>query len=163
MKKLLSVLLIAAIMLCAIPAFAAEYKNTERFMTWLDNHGIEYETDDILDNGFEPVIVAKEIQDIELDLLFFFSEEEDAVCVRAFYIIEYDSEDFVKVMQVCNQLNYEYKYCRFYCDETDNTVTCSMDVIVRDNEDTGAIAGEALELMEALLDRGITELKKYDK
>jgi hypothetical protein len=80
----------------------------------------------------------------------YFHPDNDRACVYVWNIITFEDADFSRVLRVVNELNYTYKYTRFYVDETDNTVTCALTLILHDDADAGDIVLEGLLRMNYL-------------
>ena len=93
----------------------------------------------------------------------YFNADGDCVNVFVWYIIEFEDEDFTGVLRVVNELNSAYKYTRFYVDETDNTVTCALTLILHDDNDAGDIVLEGLLRMASILKKAYPMLAVYGK
>jgi len=63
-------------------------------------------------------------------------------------------------MQVCNDLNARYQFTCFYVEETDNTVTCSMNLIYRDDH-VGMVVTEATLYLQQILEAAYPSLAAW--
>jgi hypothetical protein len=78
-------------------------------------------------------------------------------------LISFPKEDYAAVVNVCNDLNAEYRFITFHVDKSDNTVTATYDLVVRPNDDVGAIVFEAIGWMEYILVEGYPYLSAYHR
>ena len=165
MKKALAFLLVSLLVvgLC-MPTYAvtAQYKSTQAFIEKLDEVGLKYSLSSPDEDGDELVkINNKDDNGFEYTIRLYFDENEENCFIRVWNIIHYSDFYFSKVLRVCNSLNYKYRYLRFYADESDNTVTASIDLIFRDN-DVGEIAMEAVVTTASILEKAYPSLEIYD-
>lgn len=166
MKKFL-VLALSVLLLVgsALPAYAVapQYKSTQAFVATLDEKDISYTVVGVDPDEDEHVRVSNtDDNDFSYTINLYFDPNEENCSVRVWNIISYSDADYAKVLRTCNALNYKYKYIRFYADESDNTVTASIDLIYRDH-DVGEIVLEAVVHMASILEKGRPDLLVYDK
>lgn len=166
MKKFLAVLLASLLIagLC-MPAHAvtAQYKSTQAFADILDSLEITYSLSGPDSDGDELISIENEFDNgYECTFHVYFNSHEENCYIRVWNIISYDDADFSKVLRACNTLNNQYKYVRFYADESDNTVTASLDLIFRDN-DVDQIVLEALLTAVSILEDAYPALEIYNK
>lgn len=166
MKKLFSLLLIVTLLLtCCSGALAtsATFANTKVFLDMLDEKGISYTMVGIDPDGDEKVEIDNTSEFFSYTLKFFFTPDNETINIRVWDVIHFDEEDLTKVIRDVNSLNAGYKWIKFYVDETDNTVTASMDLIVRENGRVDEVAWEGTLSMVDLLDIGYELLSVYNK
>lgn len=166
MKKLFSALL--AVMLCTslfLPAFAATpaFELTKNFISVLDENNLAYTFTGAISTGEEHVYMDNEDENFAYTLHIYFNEDNDRATVFVWNIITFADEDFTNVLRTVNTLNSSYKYIRFYVDESDNTVTCAMNIIVHDSNDSGDIVLEGLLRIASILKHAYPQLVEYNK
>ena len=166
-KRLVSCLLALTILLglCAsalaiTTSNEGQYQTTRAFIKKLNAESLKYTYLDIESNKNEHVRVvfeSKEFDSITFDI--FFDEDEDGVGIRVWNLVKVKSSKNYALNAV-NSLNYQYKYARFYLDETDDTVTCSMDAYL-DEDCAGAVTYRMLMvLMDIITDDDCVEALK---
>lgn len=167
MKKIFAAVL-AAVMLFSLctTAFAvsATYTNTKAFIEQMDASNITYTVVGIDDDGDEKITIGnKSKSGDEYVIRCYFNKDNEQVNFRVWNIIDFKENDFGKVLRAVNGLNYKYKWTKLYVDESDNSVTCAMDIIVREGDDAGDIALEAVLRIANILDDVYEELGVYAK
>lgn len=165
MKKILAVLLLLTLGLgvCA-PAMAdeAQFATTRAFLKLLDEAAVRYTCQGIDEDGDEHVIIRNPDQNVSYNVHLFFEADQEHTSIFAWNLITFDPADKLMVMLACNSLNYRYNYTCFYVDETDNTVTCSMNLIYRD-DDVGLVNAEALGYLMGIIEDAWPTLQGYDR
>lgn len=166
MKKLISALL--AVMLCTsllVPALAATptYDLTKNFITVLDENNLAYTFTGTISTGEEHISMDNEDENFAYTLHIYCNADSDRATVFVWNIITFADEDFTNVLRTVNTLNSSYKYIRFYIDESDNTVTCAMNIILHDNDDSGDIVLEGLLRIASILKHAYPQLVQYNK
>ena len=164
MKKLLAALL--ALMLCLSMGTAAlgetaAFATTRSFLDLLDETDIDYVNLGLDKDGDEHVMVVDPDKNISYTIHYFFEEDQEHTSIFVWNIITFDPEDTLRVMHVCNSLNYDYNYTCWYVDETDNTVTCSMNLIYRD-DNVGQVVVEATVYLMQIIEQAYASLNMYD-
>ena len=166
MKKILSLLLVAVLTIgfcTAAYAVAASYYSTQAFLAELDEKGITYTVVGLDEDNDEKVKVNNtDDNGFSYTINYFFDDQQENCSLIVWNIINYDDVDLAKVLRVCNSLNKDYKYIRFYVDESDNTVTAQYDSIFRTN-DIDEILWEATLYMVDILEEAYPTLAVYDK
>ncbi len=144
-------------------ASSTEYAATGQFLDCLQSRGVKYTYDGMSDNGKERVYViynGDNKDSIRVDL--FFSEDNMYVSLRCWDIIHYSDADFAKVLRVCNKINTDYKYTTFYADESDNTVSASIDIILLEDVDCAELTRENMLRLVNIVDDNFELLAPYD-
>lgn len=77
-------------------------------------------------------------------------------------VIEYEEVMEPVILGIVNDLNEQYMYAKWTADD-DFTVTASMDVLLRPNEDTGEILLQAVRNLVNIVDACYPELAPYAK
>ena len=166
MKKAIARLLIAAILIVIclpVQAEAAQFRSTQALLAALNEAEIAYTIGGLDDDGDERVrIPYRDANNFEYTIHLFFDDNEENCYLRVWNIINYAEVDFSKILRVCNSLNNKYNYVCFNADETDNTVTATMDTIYRDN-DVGEIVLEAVQHMMSIIEKSYPSLEVYDQ
>lgn len=166
MKKMMAALLLFVMCMGLVaPGFAdtAGFAATRSFIAMLEANDLGYEFMGRASNGEEHVYMENEDENFAYAINIYFHSDNDRGSVYVWNIIEFDDVDFVNVLRAVNDLNYGYKYTRFIVDESDNTVTCAMNVIMHDNAAVGDIMLEALQHMVSILEVAYPSLAVYDK
>lgn len=163
MKKLFAALLAGILCVAACTAaFAADaqFSTTLAFLTILDEAEMKYTNHGVDDDGDEHVSMGIGNDNFSYRIHYFFEGDQEHTAIFVWNIIEFDAEDAVKVMQACNTLNTRYNYTCFYVDETDNTVTCSMNLIYRD-DNVGLVVTEATLYLMQIIEQAYPSLAVY--
>ena len=169
MKKLIAALLTALMLVSLlVPALGEAEKGpmftvTRNFTDLLDKENLSYTYTGTVSNGDEHVYLENEDENFAYTFNVYFHPDNDRAAVYVWYIIEFEDADFANVLRTVNKLNYSYKYTRFYVDESDNTVTCAMTIILHDDNDAGDIVLEGLLRMASILKEAYPLLAVYDK
>ena len=147
------------------PAYAvkAQYATTASFLEALSEDGVKYNYKGVDQDDEEEVTVsyAGDYMD-SIRAVIFFDEELDSVSMRIWDVIAFDEDDYFDVLKTVNSLNYKYKYAYFVVDEEDWTVYATIDVPLRDCDEAGEIAYDALYYLVEICDRGYDELKEFE-
>lgn len=161
MKKLLTLLLLAALCIGAActgaSADRAAYSSTQAFIDVLERAGQPYVLDGVDEYGAECLSIEHAGENHGYTAVVLFEDSLEAASIRVWYIIEYDPAQLMEVVRVCNALNAGNRFVSFYADESDNTVTASMDLIFR-GEDAGAVTARAVDRLTDTLDRAWPQL-----
>lgn len=65
-----------------------------------------------------------------LTVYMFFNDEASTVKARAVDITKFPENKKEMMYKVCNTLNADYRFLKFFVDESDNTITADIDAIV---------------------------------
>lgn len=165
MKKVIA--LLVSVMLClslTLPALAitSEYASTQAVMDALDGANYTFTYRGMNDSGYEIIRMNFGTNKYSLTMNLFCDKTQTETSIRVWNIITYDPSKETEVMVLCNKLNSDYKYVKFYADTTDNTVTCDMDVLYRKN-DVGPIVLEAITHVADIIEDCYSQLAAYDK
>lgn len=157
MKRLVSVLLCLSLMLIGTPCASAlkyNYSTTEKFTDFLEEKETPYKTHE----------VGKEYDAIELNywlkgdvgyVRVFVFFEDNVVSFLADELFAYDEELQEEMPEMMNALNIEFAYLKWLA--KDGIINARMDLLVQDDESTGEILYEALDLMLEIIDSAYTE------
>lgn len=147
-KRWIAALLTALCSLMLLPAQAAvpTYACTRAFTDALREAGVFYEVEGVDEDGDELVSIDR----WSFTLNCYFSEDGQDMSILIWYLSSYDPSQLDDVLMICSRLNSESRGVCFYADESDNTITASMDVILRE-EDADEVALEAVEYLLELL------------
>ena len=140
----------------------ATYSTTQDFVDLLNSTGRVYSLRGLDDNNDDTVALVVDGKNATYSFRYFFREDLQHTDIRVWYVISFDEKDLADVMRVCNSLNASYKYAKFLVDESDNTVTASMDLIYR-TEDMGDVVWEATTKLALILDAGYEQLAAYNR
>ena len=164
MKKFLAALLVSmlCLSLCATASAATEFSTTQSFLTMMDDAEMKYTNNGLDSDGDEHVSMSYRDDYSSYTIHYFFEDNLEHTSIFVWNIIEFDAKDALHVMQVCNELNARYNYTCWYVDETDNTVTCSMNLIYRD-DNVGLVVTEATVYLMEIIEHGYPSLAVYAK
>lgn len=164
MKKILAALLVLALCLSVSASALSEtaFATTRAFLETLEEADIAYANRGLDVDGDEHVVVVDPDKNISYTIHYFFEDDLEHTSVFAWNIITFDPADTLRVMYVCNSLNYDYNYTCWYVDETDNTVTCSMNLIYRD-DNVGQVVTEATVYLMQIIEQAYPSLSVYQK
>lgn len=160
MKRLLTLVLLIALCMTACAGAMAEraaYSSTQAFLDALEQTGQECVLDGVDEYGAECVLIKNTGEPFLYEMVVMFEEDLEHASIRVWYIIEYDGARLAEVVQVCNALNAGNRFVSFYADESDDTVTASMDLIFRD-DDAGAVTLKAVRRLTDALHRAYPQL-----
>ncbi len=167
-KKLLPALLLVLALtmsLCA-PAFAdsAEYSTTEEFLSYLDRKSSKYEYElRGIDDDDEVVVITTDTDNMgEIMLKMFFAESEDRVTICFWNVIDFNSYNHDAVLEVVNDLNYNYKWIKMFIDPSDNSVSVYADLVIRPGS-CGKPVYDAMRYLVLVTDSVFEELEPYNK
>ena len=168
MKRIISLLIVLALLLPAATMAGADYttaqySSTRQFLKMMDDYDIKYTWVGIDNDGDEHITINNN-NDVagKITIHLYFDENEENCYLRVWNLIDYYSSDAAKVYQAVNSINHSYKYAKFYADDSDNSVTAEMDLIYREN-DVGEICTEALLHITAIIDEAWPTLSAYRK
>lgn len=147
MKRLLAFLLLAALCFASActPASAegAAYRSTQSFIDVLTHAGQPYTLHGVDEDGDEWLTLENPGDPFAYTVTLLFGRDQKHASIRVWYVMDYDASRLTEVARVCNALNSQSRFLCLYADESDHTVTASMDLIFRDG-DAGQVTAEAL-------------------
>ena len=152
--------LLLALEIAPPEATEVAYASTKAFLDKLDAEYFTYTLRGVDDDNDERVSLTIEGEETSYGFIYFFNNDLQHTNIRVWYLIEFDPADLLNVVQACNELNYNYNYARFYVDESDNTVTVSMDLIYK-LEDAGEVVWEATRRMTNIINEAYPTLSKF--
>ncbi len=95
----------------------------------MDSKGLKYtlrgEDDDVLE-----MIFNAENKDSFRFIIRFYSDNTSAQ-LSVFNIAKIPASKIEKMYELCNQLNSQYRWVKFYVDDSDNTITADMDCVIQ--------------------------------
>ena len=150
----------------SVPAFAAsaQYNTTKAFLKVLDREDTRYSYMGIDDDGDEQVNLTINGKNADkIDVKVYFDDDLDAVSMYSWYVISFTRDDLAAVLLKVNELNTEYRFVKFVVDTSDYSVDAEIDCPLRDDDNAGEIAYDALYYLLAIVDKGYAELKEYAK
>lgn len=167
MKKWLSLLLCLILMLQSVSALAvtAEFEITKAALKAMDDQGWHYTVRGMTDDGTSEKVTIEFDADNKLDgvsLTLYFNKNTERVQISSFKLISYNEKDFAKVLRVCNELNDNYLYVKFYCDESENAVTAEFDAYIP-VKSAGEIVVSMITRMVSIVDEAYPSLEVYAK
>jgi len=166
MKKSLCLILALVLMMACTSAFAAKLSSTQAYLDILDANDVTYTlssmADDAKNERVKIAYTSSTTPKFDYDINCFFNTDLQDCALRVWNLIAFSDADFAKVLRACNTLNNDYRFATFEVDESDNTVTVSMDIIFRSN-DVADIMWEATQRLCDITERGYEVLSVYSK
>ena len=153
MKAMLALVLVC-VLLCA-PALAksATYANAQDFVRELEAIGVTDYTIMGIDSNGDDILVLDYSGDYwDYSIRYYFTEDEDLVAIRIWNLLEFDASEVDAAKIAANEANYDYKIARFYVDESDNTLSCSYDLITREGASVGECVLDATAYLTNIID-----------
>ena len=142
------------------------FANTRRITLRLQENGIPYSFDD---SGDDDVISIRKDSisangvPFSYTLGLYLEEDNSSAAFIVWNLIDYDEKDTAAVRQVCDELNYTWRWIRLNTDPTDDSVTCSRDCVLADCPEAGDILWATLEHIDSLLSLAYDDLAPYAK
>lgn len=149
MWKRLTGLLLAALLLwscCAAQAEDPAYATTGRFVRALQGAGIACEYQGVDEDGDECVLVPSG----DLDIFCYFDEACTSASFYVWYLASYEEAQLQDVLLACSRLNAASGGVCFTADDSDRTITATMDLLLRAGT-AGEVALGAVQHLMAVL------------
>lgn len=70
-------------------------------------------------------------ENLELKVLMDFTEDGKYVTIKIYNLCKFPADKTNQMYKLCSELNKEYKWAKFYVDESDNTLTAQDDAIIQ--------------------------------
>ncbi len=101
-------------------------KMVKLFTRKLDAEGLKYNVRDD-----KPIVSLNYTGDNfkSLTFTFIFDDDGESVAIRVWSIIELEDYQLAEAYAFCNQMNYDYRWLRFYIDD-DKELTAAMDAVI---------------------------------
>ena len=68
---------------------------------------------------------------LEMKVLLDFTEDGKYVTIKIYNLCKFPADKLNQMYKLCSELNKEYKWAKFYVDESDNTLTVQDDAIIQ--------------------------------
>lgn len=149
MWKRLTGLLLAALLLwscCAAQAEDPVYATTGRFVRALEGAGIVCEYQGVDEDGDECVL----IQSGDMEIYCYFDEACTSAAFYVWYLASYEAAQLQDVLLACSRLNAASGGVCFTADDSDRTVTATMDLLLRAGTAGEVALGAVQHLMTVL-------------
>ena len=92
----------------------------------------------------------------------YFDPDLDVVSMRCWQVIFFDKKDLADVLALVNDLNSEYKFVKFVVDPEDESVDAEIDIPLREGEDAGELAYDALYYIVVIVDEAYEKLADFE-
>ncbi len=115
----------------------------KRFVDYLDDKGIKYDTDEIEENTV--VKVGYNLENTTVKATIFFSDDNKHLAMRCFNIVQVPKDKLANILVACNEANREYRWVKFVIDD-EMEVSAQIDAIIGENS-----SGDVFELMYRIL------------
>ncbi len=66
-----------------------------------------------------------------IKVIMHFDDDSEGVKVRAYDVAKFPEAKKPEMYELCNQLNKDYRWIKFYVDDSDNTITAEEDAIIQ--------------------------------
>ena len=141
----------------------AKYSSTKQFLKALDDLGIKYTWQGIDSDDYEVINISNNSDVMgNYSINVFFDDNNKNCGIRVWNVIDYNNAMSSSVYDAVNSINKTYQYVKFFADDTDNSVTASIDLIYRDS-DVGEICLEGMFYIVSVIDDAYPVLKPFDK
>lgn len=150
MRKLLIALLLGALWLTALcPALAQgpEYASTAAFVEAWQREGLSCTLGGVDEDGDESVSIECTGMGYSYTIELFFSVNGRDVSAFVWYLASYEDAQLPRVLEACSTLNAASRQVCFFADESDNTVTASMDLLFTPENAGGVTRQAVLDMM----------------
>lgn len=149
MWKRLKGLLLAALLLwscCAAQAEDPVYATTGRFVRALEGAGIACEYQGVDEDGDESVLILSG----DMEIYCYFDEACTSAAFYVWYLASYEAAQLEDVLLACSRLNAASGGVCYTADDSDCTVTATMDLLLRTGT-AGEVALGAVQHLMAVL------------
>ncbi len=165
-RKLFAILLVLCLFFSlSVSAFAAnaQYNPTKAFLKVLERETHKYNYMGIDEENDEQVNVTFTGDNVDrIDVEIYFDEDLDSVSMRSWRVISFKEADLADVLEAVNQVNGDYKYVKFVVDEDDLSVDAEIDCPLRDDENAGEIAYDALYYIVMIIDAAYPDFQEFE-
>lgn len=145
------------------------FNNTKRFTALLEEYELSYHVT-ITENGLEDRVIIPEIgATSENGVRFhytinaFFDEENDAMIIRVWNLLDFEEEDLAAVQRFCSELNRKWKWVKFYVDTADNSVSADFDTPMIDSPQMKDLMWESVLHLNFVIKCAYDELLPFRK
>lgn len=150
-------------------ALAAEYEPTDLFLEaleeddfFLDGYNFEYEYVGLDSDEDDRVRVDFDLDGLgERTVNVYFMDTETSCSMYLWDVIVFEESDRGEVVEICNALNNDYRFVRWYVMD-DDTVNAQIDDIFRTGEGCGEGIVETLSMLVRVVEAGYPQLEAYD-
>lgn len=70
-------------------------------------------------------------ENLEMRVLMDFTDNSEYVTIKSYNLCKFPPEKIGAMYKLCSELNKDYKWVKFYVDESDNTITAQDDAIIQ--------------------------------
>ena len=70
-------------------------------------------------------------ENLEMKVIMDFTEDGGYVTIKIYNLCKFPADKTNQMYKLCSELNKEYKWAKFYVDESDNTLTAQDDAIIQ--------------------------------
>ena len=129
-------------------------ENTKKFF---DGKGLHYE---VLKDGKALRVGFGGLKNREaVKIIIIFDDSDRTVAIRAFDLCKIPAEKVDALYETCSDLNKQFRWIKFYVDDSDNTITAEADAITTPDE-AGAEILEVVARMTRIIDRAHPDIMK---
>lgn len=159
MKKILSVFVALMLLLaCSASMASTQSEAAQDFMNLLGQKGIKYTDRGDVGDGIYQVRCSWNDDDLNITVNIFFNEN-GTVSYRLWNVVDC-SCGLSYAYQVCNELNDQYKYAKFYVDTSDNSITVAADMELLSGVNCAAACNEMMGDLVGVVDAARDTLLK---
>lgn len=149
MKKLIALLMVL-VMVCGFAAISSaeegDYDVTRAITAYFDEKDFLYSYDGFSSSGREVISFSYKYNTGLTEKITLFIDESGAtVGLKMWNYMNIDPEDLAEVTAICNTLNKNTVFAKFYTDDSDNTVNITLDIVVMNAPNSGEIVYEAID------------------
>lgn len=96
---------------------------------YYDEKGVKYER--LGDLGEIMVSRFKQKNRDSIDVIVIFDEDSTSAKIRSYNIAKFGDDKKEILYRICNELNSQYRWIKFYVDENDNSITAEDDAVIQ--------------------------------
>ena len=132
----------------------ADYKSL--FMSCLDLNGIEYSD---LDSRVVRVIYSgDEVKSLKVFIIFG-KDDDDSVIIFSSKFATFNEDKLASAYKVCNELNGQYRWVRFYVDK-DGDIDAQIDIWAVNERTCAKVCMEQMQRFIAIMDKAYPAIMK---
>jgi len=100
-------------------------KAADKFSEILDSHELVYEK---LGDNEDVIRIGLPSETTDGRYFFFeFGDSEGDFSIKSFNVCKFPADKIDAMYKACSEVNYQYRWVKYYIDESDNTVSVSVD------------------------------------
>lgn len=158
-KQMLSLLCAFCLLTPCMTAFAedAELISTQACLEWMREDNVECELLGMEGDGEHVLVKVATADGYPMEISLCFLPDGRSCCLSTEGLIIYQQSQLLQVLKLCNDLNSEFRFVRFYAEENTRMVKAALDVRFLGPE-VGEAVGDAMQTLLEIVRVGLSEL-----